>query len=128
MCSWYTYMAEQQPQPDSYLMLQFQTQPVVAPPIHQVHRMPLAMTPQGQHYVYVSTPTPQTVQNVPVGYSQTVQTPMKMEIGNSSSVTLPVEMTPQAPESTPKTPKSDSKGNSDSDENDSEKSEVQEKT
>ena len=32
-----------------------------------------AMTPQGQHFVYVSTPTPQTVQDVPMGYTQTVQ-------------------------------------------------------
>ena len=76
----YTYMAGQQPQLDPYLMPQVQAQPVlpvlpppplqvVAPPIHQVHGMPVAVPPQGQHYVYVSTPTPQTVQNVPMGYT-----------------------------------------------------------
>ena len=126
----YTYMAGQ-PQLDPYLMPQVQAQPVplvlpppqpvVAPPIHQVHGMPLAKTPQGQHYVYVSTPTPRTVQNVPMGYTQAVQTPVKMEIDNSSSVIPPVTATPQVPQGTPKTPKSDSKGNSDSDKNDSEK-------
>ena len=92
--------------------------------------MPVAMAPQGQHYVYVSVPTPQTVQNVPMGYTQTMRTPMKMKLGNSPSVTLPVAMTPQTPQSTPKTPKtpkSDSKENSDSDENDGEKSKSKKK-
>ena len=128
----YMYMAGQQTQPDPYLMLQVQAQPVlpppppppqvVAPPVHQVHGMPVATPPQGQHYVYVSMPTLQTVQNVPMGYTQTIQTtqtPIKMELCNSPSVTSPVAMTPQ---SMPKTPKSDSKENSDSDGNDGEKS------
>ena len=80
--------------------------------------------------MYISTPTPQTLQNVPMGYTQTMQTmqtPMKMELGNSPSVTLPVATTPQTPQSTPKTPKSDSKENSDSDENDDEKSKSKKK-
>ena len=83
MYPWYMYMVGQQPQLDPYLMPQAQAKPVppvlpppppqvVAPPT-QVHGMPVAMPPQGQHYVFVST-TPQTIQNVPVGYTQTMQT------------------------------------------------------
>ena len=130
-------MAGQQPQLDPYLMPQVQAQPVppvlppppqvVAPPLHQVHGMPVAMPPQGQHYVYVSTPTPQTVQNVLIGYAQTMQTAVKMELGNSPSVTPPVATTLQTPQSMPKTPKSDSKENSDSDKNDGEKSKSKKK-
>ena len=106
------------------------TPQVVAPPVHQVHGMPVAMPPQGQHYVYISMPTPQTVQNVPMGYTQTmqtVQTPVKMELGNSPSVTPPVTTTPQTPQSMPKTSKSDSKEISDSGKNDSEKSKSKKK-
>ena len=55
---------------------------------------------------------------------QTLQTPVKMELGNSPSITLLVAMTPQ---SMPKTPKSDSKENSDSDINDGEKSKSKKK-
>ena len=60
----------------------------------------------------VSMPTPQTVQNVLMGYTQTmqtVQTPVKMELGNSPIVTLPVATTPQSMPNSPKTLKSDSK-------------------
>ena len=101
MYPWYTYMADQQPQPQADLYLvgqpavpQMATPVLPPPPVHQVGTHPAV---HGQHYVYVSTAPPQSV---PVPYTQAGQTPIKLE----TSTTPPMPTTPQM---TPKTPKND---------------------
>ena len=88
----YTYMADQQPQPqaDPYLMgqpavPQMATQVLPPPVVHPVGTHPAV---QGQHYVYVSTTPPQSVA---VPYTQAGQTPIKLE----TSPTLPMPTTPK---------------------------------
>ena len=138
MYPWYTYMAGQHPQLDPYLMPQVQAQPVpsaLPPPPQPVVAPPCTAGSQNAScndtsraalcvHIYANT---SNCSKCSYEFTQTMQTPVKMEIGNSPSVTPPVAMTSQTPQSTPKTPRSDSKGNSDSNKNDSEKSKSKKK-